>query len=86
MSVKSLLVSTAITPGSASASRVSIETNARMRVGTAQKLSFDHAGNDQIADILRLAGDFIDAVDARHRVADHGKTAFIRLTQHLLPT
>ena len=51
--------------------------NPRMSVGAAQEHAFDHPWNDQIGDILRPARDLIGAVDPRHRVADHGKAAFV---------
>jgi hypothetical protein len=44
-----------------------------MRVGAAQKLSFDHTRHDQVADILGHAGDFIDTVDAPNRGSDDRK-------------
>src|SRR5262245_2167698 len=50
-------------------------SDARVRVGAAQELAFDHARNDQIAGIARLARDFIDAVDARNGRSNARKIA-----------
>ena len=55
--------------------------DARMGVRTAQKLAFNHSRHVEIGNVLRPAGDFISAIDARHRVADDGKATFVSVHQ-----
>lgn len=47
-----------------------------MRVRAAQKISFDHSGNNKIAGVPGLPRNLLGAISARHRCADEGKTAF----------
>jgi hypothetical protein len=47
--------------------------DACMRVRAAQKLSFDHAGDDKITGVPGPAGYLVGAVNALHRCADDGE-------------
>ena len=62
--MKSLLVTIDITPGTASASLVSIDSIRACALGAAQKFPLEHSGNHEIAGVLRFAGNLVDAVDA----------------------
>ena len=47
--------------------------DARVRVGAAQNFSDQHAGKINVGDVLRVAGDFVEAFDPLNAFADDGK-------------
>ena len=66
-------VTTARTPASFSALLVSMWRMRACGIGAAQNFADQHAGKINVGDVLRVAGDFVEAFDPLNPFADDGK-------------